>query len=294
MFEQLNYFVLCIIRAIECSFVCGECRNARGQKKASDSPILHATQHTHTLNHTHTQSTQGDTRKIRNKHRWMPLSFLHSLLAILFFPFLSLLLLQVSLHTHDSLDGSAHPHDARMRDRKSARSHHFPPTARSLCNAPVSVGCLRVLSCFVSFCVPATDPSPRRDSWGFICCEQCLGHMRFNTYKGKKHKHGAGHICQDCYDEQRGKRKAASTSSSSPSSSDGVAPPPKKKRRTASDPGTQSDSDTAITTRATASSCTQGRLLRSSLLSLPFSYGSPTQPLHEWDVSALLLSLHSC
>jgi hypothetical protein len=123
----------------------------------------------------------------------------------------------------------------------------------------MSVWCLCVEFGCVLACLICAALSPRADSQGYVCCELHATTKRLNKITGKKHKHGVGHICQDCYDKLRGKRKAASASSSSRSSSDGVAPPPKKKRRTASDPGNQSDSDTVITTRTTGAPSTQAQ-----------------------------------
>lgn len=76
----------------------GKGRAARRFLPQSRAHSTHA--HSSTLN---TQSTQGETKKIRSKHRWMLLSLLLSPLVIPLLPSLSLLLLQVSLHTHDSL-----------------------------------------------------------------------------------------------------------------------------------------------------------------------------------------------
>lgn len=162
-------------------------------------------------------------------------------------------------------------------------SHHFPLTPCSPCDAPVSVWFLCVDASLVSAGLALLS---RVDSAGKPACEKCG--RRLSRCKGKKHTHGAGHICQDCYDKLRGKRKGSfSASSSCCSSTDGVAPTPKKKRRTASDPGSHTDTTADITTSTHA----QGRALRSSCSSLPTPSGSPT--LSEWNVSALLLQLSS-
>ena len=142
-----------------------------------------------------------------------------------------------------------------------------------------------VCSCLVS---PA--PKARVDSAGKPACEECG--KRLSTCPGKPHTCGAGKICNKCYLQLlRGVSAGAASSSSCRSSS--VSPPPKKKRRTASDPGNHSDSDTAIITETTGTASTQARALRSSLPPFPASSGLPTQTLHEWDVSAMLLLLSS-
>ena len=92
------------------------------------------------------------------------------------------------------------------------------------------VWCLYVDVSLVSVGLAAVAPLSRVDSAGKSACEECG--RRLSRCKGGKHVHGGGHICQDCYDKLRGKRKATSSSCSPSSrpSSDGVAPPPKKRQ----------------------------------------------------------------
>jgi hypothetical protein len=67
--------------------------------------------------------------------------------------------------------------------------------------------------------------SPRRDSAGSLCCEQCS--TRLSRCKGKLHVQDPGHICQACYDKKRRPLLSAAAEAS----------PPPKRRRATSDPG---------------------------------------------------------
>ena len=72
-------------------------------------------------------------------------------------------------------------------------------------------------------------PAPRRDSAGKPICELCP--RRLTEVKGKLYQHGAGRICQRCYNKQR-----PATAASGPAAA-ASAPLTPSKRRADSDPG---------------------------------------------------------
>jgi hypothetical protein len=72
---------------------------------------------------------------------------------------------------------------------------------------------------------------PRCDTDGQPICELCP--VRLSRAKGKLHKHGAGHICANCYNRKRGLVGGGSVSAAA------VSPSAPKKRRVQSDPGQQ-------------------------------------------------------
>ena len=57
--------------------------------------------------------------------------------------------------------------------------------------------------------------SPRVDSDGQRLCELCP--RRLSSVKGKLHRHGPGHICQKCYNQQRLPRAGEATEAAPPS-----------------------------------------------------------------------------
>ena len=104
------------------------------------------------------------------------------------------------------------------------RYHHLPPPALIQYNAHVFL----VYSCAGTLLVIGGSVA-RRDSAGWPACEECG--RRLSRCKGKLHRHGPGHVCQRCYNQQR-----HSTAVAAPS----VAPAVHKqsrKRRAESDPG---------------------------------------------------------
>ena len=222
----------------------------------------------------------------------MPIHLLASPRVLLPLPPLSLLLLQVSLDTHDIVCTCGRSLLTLAHHMKCTSEYLGIPIACSLLGSLMCTWCLFIDAPLVLVGAGAVAPSARVDSSGSQLCELCPKPKRLSRCKGKPHNYGSGKICNKCYLQLlRGVSAGAASSSSCRSSS--VSPPPKKKRRTASDPGNHSDSDTAIITETTGTASTQARALRSSLPPSPASSGSPTQTLHEWDVSAMLLLLSS-
>lgn len=75
-------------------------------------------------------------------------------------------------------------------------AHHRPPWSSTDSDAPLLCAC-----CCVGAPLVSSRLTSRVDKAGKPACEQCG--RRLADCKGKLHKHGAGKICQGCYDERR-------------------------------------------------------------------------------------------